>query len=279
MLRPRPPCFGAQPFRVQTRREIVPNISCLTYAIGDVHGRADLLADLLAAIAEDAEQRGQPPRVIFLGDLVDRGPDSPGVLDLVARTLERWPGSRLVLGNHDDAFVHVVRGDPPEPLLVEHWLANGGTAVVRNYAPSGDMAEALQVVRTRFPHHLDLLEQAALMVVDGDFAFVHAGIDPRRALDAQRRHDILTIRYAFLDHPGPLPRVVVHGHTPTQARIPELHPYRIALDTGAFATGRLSAVVLDPRAADIAFLATVPGRAHGVETLAVAPADAVPVIW
>jgi serine/threonine protein phosphatase 1 len=122
------------------------SVSRLTYAIGDVHGRSDLLRSLLAFIASDAEHRGQEPRVILLGDIVDSGPDSRGAMDLVASTLKRWPSSRLLLGNHDDWFLHVVTEDVPDERILALWLRNGGDATVTSYDFMGDLEAARTTV-------------------------------------------------------------------------------------------------------------------------------------
>ncbi|WP_262268401.1 metallophosphoesterase [Microvirga yunnanensis] len=231
-------------------------ISRLTYAIGDVHGRADLLRSLLAFIAADAERRGQEPRVIFLGDIVDRGPDSRGAMDLVGKTLKRWPSSRLLLGNHDDYFLHVVTEDVPDERILALWLRNGGDATVASYDFMGDLDAARTKVRIDFADHLDLLRSASLIETDGPFAFVHAGIDPTRPIDAQDRKGCLTIRKGFLDHTGPLSHVVIHGHTITESRLPEVSENRIALDTGAYGTGRLTTLIIDPTTDGLEFACT-----------------------
>jgi serine/threonine protein phosphatase 1 len=223
-------------------------VSRLTYAIGDVHGRADLLRPLLAFIASDAERRGAEPRVIFLGDIVDRGPDSRGAMDLVGKTLKRWPSSRLLLGNHDDYFLHVVTEDVPDERILALWLRNGGRATLESYDPLGNFDEARMTVRIDFADHVDLLRSASLIEIDGSFAFVHAGIDPSRPVDAQDRKECLTIRRGFLDHEGPLSHTVVHGHSITDSKLPEVIGHRIAIDTGAYATGRLTALIIDPAA-------------------------------
>lgn len=231
-------------------------VSRLTYAIGDVHGRADLLQSLLAFIASDADRRGQEPRVIFLGDIVDRGPDSRGSMELVARTLKRWPSSRLLLGNHDDYFLHVMTDDIPDERILALWLRNGGDATVTSYDFMGDLDAARMTVRTDFADHLDLLRSASLIETDGSFAFVHAGIDPAKPIAAQDRKDCLAIRKGFLDCPGPLSHVVVHGHTITESRLPEVSENRIALDTGAYGTGRLTTLIIDPAADGLEFACT-----------------------
>jgi serine/threonine protein phosphatase 1 len=231
-------------------------VSRLTYAIGDVHGRSDLLRSLLAFIASDAERRGQEPRVIFLGDIVDRGPDSRGAMDMVASTLKRWPTSRLLLGNHDDYFLHVVTEEVPDGRILDLWLNSGGMATLESYAPFDDVEDARTTVRIDFADHLDLLRSASLIETDGPFAFVHAGIDPAKPVDAQDRKDYLTIRRGFLDHLGPMTHTVVHGHSITDSRQPEIVGHRIALDTGAYGTGHLTALIIDPATDELKFAST-----------------------
>lgn len=233
-------------------------ISRLTYAIGDVRGRSDLLRPLLAFIASDADRRRQEPRVICLGDIVDRGPDSRGAMDLVASTLKRWPSSRMLLGNRDDYFLHVMTADVPDERILGIWQRKGGPATMASYDPLGDIDDARMTVRIDFADHLDLLRSASLIEIDRSFAFVHAGIDPGKPVDAQDRKDCLTIRKGFLDHAGPLSHVVFHGHTITESRLPEVSENRIALDTGAYGTGRLTALIIDPAANDLEFACTDP---------------------
>jgi serine/threonine protein phosphatase 1 len=243
-------------YTAQPRIRPLP-VSRLTYAIGDVHGRSDLLRSLLSFIASDAERRRQEPRVIFLGDIVDRGPNSRGAMDLVASTLKRWPSSRLLLGNHDDYFLHSVTEDVPDERILALWLRNGGRATLESYNPLGDLDEARMTVRIDFADHLDLLRSASLIETDGPFAFVHAGIDPAKAIDAQDRKDCLTIRKGFLEYAGPLTHTVVHGHSITDSTKPEIVGQRIALDTGAYGTGRLTALIVDPAADGIEFACAV----------------------
>ena len=101
------------------------SISNLTHAIGDIHGRFDLLSSLLDFIQSDADRRHQEPKVIFLGDIIDRGPNSKDCIELVTLTLKRWPKSRLMLGNHDDYFLQVMGTESPDPKTVAFWLRNG----------------------------------------------------------------------------------------------------------------------------------------------------------
>lgn len=215
------------------------------YAIGDVHGRADLLRPLLDAIEADAA--GRPPQVVFLGDIIDKGPDSKEALELVDDALDRFPGSQLVLGNHDEYLLLALEG-----LLTETdaaiWLkGNGGQATVQSYLPdnSPTVQQFAEFVHQYYGHHHSLLKQATDKVVIGPYCFVHAGIRPAVPLHAQNSFDLRWIREEFLYHRGQLEKIIVHGHTPTETNLPEIYCNRIAVDTGAYATGRLTAMVIE----------------------------------
>jgi serine/threonine protein phosphatase 1 len=211
---------------------------------------------MLAFIAADAERRRQEPKVIFLGDIVDRGPDSRGAMDLVAKTLRRWPKSRLLLGNHDDLCLQVMTADVPDEQTVALWVRNGGGTTIESYDMFGDLRSARVTFETNFADHVELLQSASLIEIDGPFAFVHAGIDPSKPVDEQQRKDCLWIRQPFLDHSGPLSHVIVHGHTITDSRRPVVTENRIALDTGAYGTGRLTTLIIDPKANTLEFVGT-----------------------
>lgn len=224
------------------------------YAIGDVHGRADLLGVMLDFVARDAAADGAEPKVMFLGDIVDRGPDSRGALELVTETLERWPRSRLLLGNHDRWFLDYLQGDRSMTRL---WLPQGGAETLRSYLAPGDLlGEADAMIRREFPEHVGVLETASLIEIDGPFAFVHAGVDPSRPIEAQAERDCLWIREPFLDHVGKLSHVVVHGHTPLDPPRPEVTENRISLDTGAWFSEVLTAMVADQESGSLSFHAT-----------------------
>lgn len=215
------------------------------YAIADIHGRADLLEVLLSHIAVASGQRRSKPIVIFLGDMIDRGPRSPRVLDLVASTLELYPGSQLVLGNHDFYLRALLRGELSHEDAV-NWMDWGGVATVSAYSdrPVPDFKGIAADIRDAFPHHTDLLENALTYKEIGRFCFVHAGIRPGVPLTAQTEYDLRWIRAGFLDHVDAFDHIVVHGHTITNSLLPEVYDNRIAVDTAAYRTGRLSAAVI-----------------------------------
>lgn len=214
------------------------------YAIGDVHGRADLLARVFDRIDADRERSDAASSLeVFLGDYIDRGPHSREVLDLlIAR--ERAGRAVCLLGNHEDMLLKALEN----PQLMPDWLATGGRETLISYgvAPSpvksvfalhAELAEALP------DEHRAFLRRLSPSFELGDYFFAHAGIDPDFPFDQQRTEDLLWIRNRFLDHRGPLSKVVVHGHTP--ATRPEIGPYRINIDTGAYITGTLTCLVLE----------------------------------
>ncbi len=215
------------------------------YAIADVHGRADLLEVLLHHIAVVSREHRAKPIVIFLGDLIDRGPHSPQVLDLVSATLDLYPGSRLILGNHDFYLRSLLREElSPEDAV--NWMDWGGVATVSAYSrrPVPDFKGIAADIREVFPHHAVLLENALTYQEIGRHCFVHAGIRPGLPLAVQTDYDLRWIRAGFLDHVDPFDHIVVHGHTITNSLRPEVYDNRIAVDTAAYRTGRLSAAMI-----------------------------------
>lgn len=218
------------------------------YAVGDIHGRFDCLAKLEDRIA-DYEASALPSResmVIFLGDYVDRGPSSREVLQRLA--LGKFAGlpARYLLGNHEDAML----GFLETPDAYADWLSYGGMATLASYGvrpPARLDANGLSRIRCDLlhavpPEHIGFLRTLELSMQLGDYLFVHAGVRPGLPLDQQRRTDLLTIREPFLSSKTPLPWRVVHGHTVLPEPIVE--EFRISLDTGAYATGRLSCAVI-----------------------------------
>ncbi|MCB8836946.1 metallophosphoesterase [Aurantimonas sp. VKM B-3413] len=219
-------------------------------AIGDVHGEADLLRSLLDGLA--ALDPAMP--IYFLGDIVDRGAESAQAFDIVAETLSRLPGSRLVLGNHDEWLLRFLSDDLEVDELFS-WLGQGGAETLRSYGcdPDSTPATARAHIEATRPGHHKILADAPVLLVAGHFAFVHAGIDPQRAIGEQDRHDCVWIRAPFMNHVGQLSHVIVHGHTPQKKGLPVVTENRVSMDTGAVFTGSLSAVVVDLATDDLAF--------------------------
>lgn len=218
------------------------------YAIGDVHGRLDLLDDLLAAIdADDATRPKAETLLVFLGDLVDRGPQSAQVLDRVIALEQERPNTKCLLGNHEEVFLRSIKGDLKALAM---FVRIGGRETILSYGvpveayEACNFAELLALWAKRVPaEHIAFLERCEDLLVYGDYAFVHAGVRPGEPLTRQRTSDLRWIRGDFLNHAGPFEKVVVHGHT--ISREIESLPQRIGLDTGAYATGKLSAMMFE----------------------------------
>lgn len=214
------------------------------YAVGDIHGRYDLLLQLQEQISVDAaEHPNKTKTVIYLGDYVDRGPDSHAVLEhLSTRPLLDFTAVFLK-GNHEQAMLDFLR----EPGAHADWLAYGGLATLSAYgirAAARDLEQIAQEFRLALPqHHYHFLERLEMYHVVGGYLFVHAGIRPAVSLEHQSPNDLLWIRDTFLSYRKPHTHCVVHGHSVTDEA--EFRANRIGIDTGAFATGRLSCLVLD----------------------------------
>ena len=216
------------------------------YAVGDVHGRDDLLGELASRI--EADLRGAPDEVItvFLGDYVDRGPHSASV---IARLVEkRFPTPvRALRGNHEEMLLQFLR----EPATLGEWRRYGGLETLHSYGVS--VAAALrgegfdvaheELVAALPEAHLNFLNSAEFSLAIGDYFFCHAGVRPEVPLTEQRPEDLLWIREGFLRFDRPFEKVVVHGHTPVG--VPDVRPNRINIDTGAFATSVLTCVALE----------------------------------
>lgn len=216
------------------------------YVVGDIHGRLDLYGALIAAIEED-DRLAAPAdtRIVLLGDLVDRGPDSAGVIARTRQWQERVK-LRVLAGNHEEMFLSAFN----KPEALRHFLKHGGRETMLSYGLSTKQFATLEL-EDLFALLPQLVPEAdreyvagfETMIRAGDYVFVHAGIDPTRPLDEQKRSDLLWIRERFLAHEGPLEKVVVHGHTIFD-RVMDCGN-RIGIDTGAFRSGVLTALVLE----------------------------------
>jgi serine/threonine protein phosphatase 1 len=216
------------------------------YAIGDVHGRLDLLGELGEAIERDDAARGAAhTTVIMLGDLVDRGPDSAGVLDFA----QKWAmlrELRFISGNHEEMFLNAFT----EHGMFRGFLRFGGIQTLASYGLDAanmidmDFAEIAHRMKRAVPREDRLFMRSFEMSIRmGDYLFVHAGINPAAPLDQQHPHDCRWIREPFLSYRGDLNCMVVHGHTVTE-RV-ELRDHRIGIDTGAYDSGVLTALCLE----------------------------------
>ena len=221
------------------------------YAIGDIHGRADLLAALLGQIDADLRQNGAAggaPTLVFLGDYIDRGLESRRCVDVLLNLANGPLETHFLKGKHDQALLAFL----DEPGGGGRWLRKGGAETLFSYgvrAPANrssarDLARAAEALRAALPAaHIDFFQRLKLHVRFGDYLFVHAGLKPGVALERQREHDLMSIREPFLKSRDKWPFVVVHGHSPVERFYRDSR--RIGVDTGAYATGRLSAVCLE----------------------------------
>lgn len=236
--------LARRPRAASTPRGAIP-IGQRIYAIGDIHGRLDLLDALLAMIeADDAARPGSDTQIIFLGDLIDRGPSSAQVIERALRFSESGRNCRFLLGNHEEVFLKALGGDLK---ALAFFTRIGGRETIASYGISDqayrdcEYPELLEMLRAHVPaEHVAFLEAFEDLIVVGDYAFVHAGIRPGETLASQRPSDLRWIRENFLEHRGALEKVIVHGHTITEEV--ELREHRIGLDTGAYASGKLTAM-------------------------------------
>lgn len=234
--------------RAQPRAEQVPE-GVRVYAIGDIHGRLDLLDALLASIAEDDQARGTgvETHYIFLGDLIDRGPASCGVVERLLQFSTSGANVRFLMGNHEQVFLRAMAGD----LRALRFLIRiGGRETLLSYGITEedyralDFDELAALAAEKVPAaHLAFLGGFERWIALGDYLFVHAGLRPGVTLEDQEHSDLYWIRDEFLSHRESFGPIVVHGHSITEDI--DLRSNRIGIDTGAFASGRLSAIGLE----------------------------------
>jgi len=237
--------FGLTKREEEATRSSVP-ADHFVAAIGDLHGRLDLLEELWPRIDEVSRLSSARQRIlVFVGDYVDRGLHSRKLID---RLLQGFTGFETVFlkGNHDDTLLQFLH----DPSIGDAWRSFGGLETLRSYgvahAPGKTWAQTRSEFAAEIPReHLAFFKNLKLYTIIGDYLFVHAGLKPRVPLESQREIDMLWIRDEFLDSNVNFGRVVVHGHTPSD--LPVVRANRIGIDTGAYMTGKLTAVVLEER--------------------------------
>lgn len=241
---------GEEP-QVDGRSPRLPN-GVRVYAIGDLHGCLDLLRTLEAQIANDVADSGGLLEhfVVYLGDYVDRGPNSRELVEHLARPPRDGLHRVHLLGNHDAWLRAYLHGAP----IGGGWLRYGGDATLVSYGvrlqPGLDDEARLAATQPAMvaavpPEHLGFLDRLEVAFSFGDYFFCHAGIRPNLPLEAQVEEDLIWIREPFLDWRGDPGKVVVHGHTIEER--PAIRRHRIGVDTGAYSTGNLTCVVLEGR--------------------------------
>lgn len=217
------------------------------YAIGDVHGRHDLLLKLLNEIGlhQDRLEPSKSTYMLLLGDIVDRGPESSQVIRHLRKLSHRSPNLITLMGNHEDMMVRALRGDPG---FMRGWMRMGGKATLHSYGVTTDDGpedfELLARAREAIPKDdIEWLASLPLSIRSGDYFFCHAGIKPGVGLKRQSRSDLLWIRQEFLDYAGPHGVTVVHGHSISEQV--QVHSNRIGIDTGAYRSGKLTALYVE----------------------------------
>jgi serine/threonine protein phosphatase 1 len=219
------------------------------YAIGDIHGRLDLLDALLASIEADDHARGAGARTryVFLGDLIDRGPDSRGVVERLMQLAADGLDARFLMGNHEQVFLRALEGDV---RALRFLVRIGGRETLLSYGiseedyRSHDFDELARLAAEKVPAaHRTFLAAFEKWIALGDYLFVHAGIRPGIAIEDQEASDLYWIRDDFLRHRDSFGKMVVHGHSITEEI--DVRANRIGIDTGAFASGKLTAIGLE----------------------------------
>jgi len=217
------------------------------YVIGDIHGRSDLLDRMVDHISRDLDARPiSGGMTVTLGDYIDRGPDSRGVLDRLVRN--PFPTDFVALKGNHETLLEMFLDDP---TVAEHWRRLGGLETLHSYGvPVGNLMmganyeQAARTLEAAVPdEHFKFLASLKTSIMTGKHFLCHAGVRPGIPLERQSVEDLLWIRDEFLNSTADFGRIVVHGHTPSKR--PEVLPNRINIDTGAFATGRLTCVVLE----------------------------------
>jgi serine/threonine protein phosphatase 1 len=217
------------------------------YVVGDIHGRADLLSELFIRIDDDLKVQPTTDSIqVFLGDYIDRGPNSRQVIDLLIARRRRH-NVLFLKGNHEDCALRILS----DPTALSEWQSIGGVHTLLSYGvmpTRGDDPESQHKVSTALrlampDSHRRFIGGLALSFTCGDFFFVHAGVRPGIPLQRQSQRDLLWIRDDFLLHEEDFGMIVVHGHTPNYK--PDIRPNRINIDTGAYATGQLTCLVLE----------------------------------
>ncbi|NJL08188.1 MAG: serine/threonine protein phosphatase [Methylacidiphilales bacterium] len=228
---------------------------CRVFAVGDIHGYSGLLKSMLQAIAaEDAKRPPAPWSVeLFLGDVIDRGPDSRGVVDLLLAPPGGGRQRVCLRGNHEDCLLRFLQ----DPAILVDWRTCGGLETLDSYGVARrplTSVDDLDAVRTEFvkklpKEHKRFFEHTWMFYQDGGFFFSHAGVRPGVPLAAQATRDLLYIRDPFISSTTLFEKRIVHGHTPVEAV--DIRPNRINVDTGAYATGRLSCAVIEGDRVDV----------------------------
>jgi serine/threonine protein phosphatase 1 len=210
-------------------------------AIGDIHGMAQTLELLLSTLTK--EFKPENTRFVFLGDLIDRGPNPFKAVDLVCDVIDHYPGSVCIRGNHDmymDSMsnLSIARDEAAT------WMCLGGKTTIESYGlDPDDLIESGKTFNRSQPRHMSLFRNARSYFETQRYYFTHAGVDPTVPLSEQDNHVLMWIRKGFLDSTTALEKIVVHGHTITGSTLPEIYENRVALDVGSYRTDKIAAAI------------------------------------
>ena len=231
-----------------SRKEHRTPVGQRIYAIGDIHGRLDLLEQLIALIDTDHAARAPAEmHLILLGDLIDRGPHSKGVVDRIMALVQDRRNVRCLGGNHEDLFLRILDGDG-KAASVFHRVGGRETLISYGVDPlayeTASLEEVCGLAQAAVPApHISFLAGLEDYVLAGDYLFVHAGISPGKPLANQTREEMRWVRREFTECEDDFGAMVIHGHTITEEV--DVRPNRIGIDTGAYASNRLTAIGLD----------------------------------
>ena len=251
--------FGRFSKKKKTDLQTDEKLDGFAYVIGDIHGCFDELVELLELIEQDAVQQSSGPKhIVFLGDLMDRGPKSKEVIDYLLSYKPDFANPVFLMGNHEEVFLKVLSGS--EGALTS-WFEFGGRACVRSYGVK-NLGEILTSpenllfrIQEKVPqNHIDFIKSFQETFQFGPYLCVHAGIKPRVPIEKQTTKDLRWIRKEFIKYTKPHPFIIVHGHTIVET--PQVLPNRIPIDTGTYEGGPLTAVRLGDDGAH--FIQTVP---------------------
>ena len=218
------------------------------YAIGDIHGRLDLFRQMLDMIEQDdLRRKGAQSHLILLGDLIDRGPDSAGVVALARSLVEADENVHFIKGNHEEVFVEASLGDAKAAralLRLDGHSTLQSYGITRGEVDKGTFEDLAELMKERIPRDdVRFLHSGQQFILRGNYLFVHAGIAPGRAISEQTGSDLRWIRQPFLDAVRNDGLMVIHGHTPTPEI--DIRPDRIGIDTGAYESGILTAIGIE----------------------------------
>lgn len=240
----------------------------ITYVISDVNGMGTLLVSLLRAIFKDAERQSGTPRVVFLGNLSDMGPETKLVFEEVAKALDAAPGSTLLTSRRDRTLLDFVEGDFSTHRF-DFWMHIGGDRTLASFGLSRtmDFDTLRREILRQSPRITEVLRSAKDLDIEGDYCFVHGGINPNKPLAEQSADDVHGSRIDFIRSRKSFEKIVVHGHLPIDDFMPVVRDNRISINTAAYKSGRLTALVIENGKASRFWLASQIGEAGVVTTM------------